>query len=115
MIQGLGPLKGVVSAQKALHGSRTETAETRELLGGNEEKSTQRVIDLLSRQINIFYLSGPANICLLAPSLHARQQQDDSIAFSSLTSTIFPRKKFQKSLAPIPSNFLACLMANLEL
>ena len=47
-----GPLKGAVSAQKALRGSETEK---RELLGGTEEKSmSQGVINLPFRQINDF-------------------------------------------------------------
>ena len=46
-----GPLKGTVSAQKVLEGSKTET---RELLGGTKEKSFPRrgVIDLPSEQFN---------------------------------------------------------------
>ena len=53
-----GPLKGAVQAQK---GSETKT---RELPGEAEENSVSRqgVIDLLFRQINDFYLSGPSNI-----------------------------------------------------
>ena len=49
-----GPLKGAVSAQKALQGSETET---RELLGGTEEKSIALtgVIDLPSSKSMIFY------------------------------------------------------------
>ena len=50
-----GPLKGAVSAQKALQGSETET---RELLGGTEEKSatpTHEAVDLPFRQINDFF------------------------------------------------------------
>ena len=49
-----GPLKGAVSAQKALQGPE---AETREMLGGMEENrvSRRRVIDLPYRQINDFF------------------------------------------------------------
>ena len=52
-----GQLKGVVSAQKALHGSETET---RELQGGTENKSISliRVIDLPFRIINDFLQKG---------------------------------------------------------
>ena len=42
----------MVSAQKALQGSETET---RELLGGTEENSVSPMRDLPSRQINDFY------------------------------------------------------------
>ena len=51
-------LKGAVSAQKAHQGCKTET---RELLGGTEEKRTSlnRVIDLPSKQINDFIPDAP--------------------------------------------------------
>ena len=54
-----GPLKGAVSAQKALQWSETET---RELLGGTEEKGTTPTRGhLFAHQANqlFFYLSGP--------------------------------------------------------
>ena len=50
-ISSRGPLKGVVSAQKALQKSEKQT---RELLGGTEEKS----VSLIPRQINDFLQEG---------------------------------------------------------
>ena len=48
------PLKGAVSAQKALRGSETET---RELLGGTEENSVSPDEgSLICRQINDFFI-----------------------------------------------------------
>ena len=64
--EGRLPLKGAESAQKALQ--RSEETETRELLGGTEEKSISpikgHVIDLPSKQYHDFYLAmiWPPNI-----------------------------------------------------
>ena len=66
------PLKGAVSAQKALQGSETKT---RELLEETEEKKVSLHkgvinIPLQANQWFVFNLLGPSpTICLLAPSL----------------------------------------------
>ena len=64
------PLKGTVSAQKAIQGSETEI---RELLEGTEQKSYSltRGYQFTSRKVNIFYLPGFPNAWFKVPSIQS--------------------------------------------
>ena len=83
-----GPLKGVVSAQKALQGTDTEMIE---LLGGKEKISkspTRRSLIFPPGKSIIFYLSGPPNFWQPAPPLISILEVCDAYRKKRVSSTI---------------------------